>query len=631
MNRYCKTFLLGMSGILILAHTLPVFADSMLVPRLGYSPLLPKRIYLELSEQPNIKGQKNEKTPETESEAEKESKKAFWKVWQSQIDAEALKRGEEAAAEVRKKALKDEKSMTKEERRKLAESERVARNKAITDYKLEAFKNTPIGGVFYLYDLKQQRLQFKEPSKIQSVQGDTPVTPFYVEFRETPAEGVFDLAVVGSGHKSDAPIYVSDAVYWDALQPVLQDMNKAHCPPDNGTFRILQQCYNLNVVNPLAEVTPEGPKPQLVTGGWYTQNDNQNLIKSTVDIANLSQMLLQTYLINPKSFKYLGLVGEHYTQSKYPDILDEANWGLQYLLTSQQPDGSFPQGVRRQSEGGVTRYTLVPAPSTEATARAVMTLATASLAFQKEDLSMSVRFLRAAEKGWSYLVAHAAQTEPEWMYLATTPMSQASSDMLYAKAYDTVKSHVSSLSAFDSLLLGSMTKGTGLSPAESTTGDVWALLSQARQGESGAIQSLAAWVNNLYGYDKISFVREGKYEVASALTDPLGWMAGKTGIAATKMGQKFADSNIMRLDAKISTDSLKALEETETKARQRMRKGYQKLTFNSLLERTQLAYALTLLNQQVAPIRDKQQEEQRDLRDRFDEPDIKKGHWPKPL
>src|SRR5262249_42133810 len=158
--------------------------------------------------------------------------------------------------------------------------------------------------------------------------------------------------------------------------------------------------------------------------GWFTQTDNdQSMVKSTAEVANLSQLLLRVYEINPKSYEFMTLNGESYARSPLPDLLDEVNWGLQYLLTIQQSNGSFPAGIRKLTQTGKGDFVMLPA-TPESTARGVMALSSAVKDFKSQDLSLSVKMVRAAEKGWRNLVSQKQEVSPELLLLASAGMMQ---------------------------------------------------------------------------------------------------------------------------------------------------------------------------------------------------------------
>jgi endoglucanase len=96
-----------------------------------------------------------------------------------------------------------------------------------------------------------------------------------------------------------------------------------------------------------------------------------------------------------------------------PDLLDEARWGLEWLLSVQDASGGFRNSTCEEHYG---RYgTNAPdrvAPykdgetGTLATARAVGNLAYASTLYRLYDPVLAGRCLEAAQRGYAYLKAH---------------------------------------------------------------------------------------------------------------------------------------------------------------------------------------------------------------------------------
>jgi len=95
-----------------------------------------------------------------------------------------------------------------------------------------------------------------------------------------------------------------------------------------------------------------------------------------------------------------------------PDLLDEARWGLEWMLSVQEPSGGFrnatcqehygPYGTNRPEEA--PRYRSGEA-GTLATARAVGTLAYAAAVFGPHDAAFAERCLAAARRGYRFLEA----------------------------------------------------------------------------------------------------------------------------------------------------------------------------------------------------------------------------------
>jgi endoglucanase len=100
-----------------------------------------------------------------------------------------------------------------------------------------------------------------------------------------------------------------------------------------------------------------------------------------------------------------------------PDLLDEARWGLEWMLSVQEPSGGFrnvtcqerygPYGTNAPERAARYRSGEV---GTIATGRAVGTLARASVSFRRHDPAFAQRCLEAAARGFGYLAAHPAES-----------------------------------------------------------------------------------------------------------------------------------------------------------------------------------------------------------------------------
>ena len=96
-----------------------------------------------------------------------------------------------------------------------------------------------------------------------------------------------------------------------------------------------------------------------------------------------------------------------------PDLLDEARWGLEWLLSVQSESGGFANSSCQEHYGpyGTNSPQSVPPyrageVGTLATARAVGNLAYASTLWRRFDPSFADRFLASARRGYRYLEEH---------------------------------------------------------------------------------------------------------------------------------------------------------------------------------------------------------------------------------
>jgi endoglucanase len=93
-----------------------------------------------------------------------------------------------------------------------------------------------------------------------------------------------------------------------------------------------------------------------------------------------------------------------------PDLLDEARWGLEWLLSVQAPSGGFHNATCQEHYGAYgTNWPERMAPyrlgevGTIATGRAVGTLAFASALYRPHDTAFTERLLKAASAGYRFL------------------------------------------------------------------------------------------------------------------------------------------------------------------------------------------------------------------------------------
>ncbi len=158
--------------------------------------------------------------------------------------------------------------------------------------------------------------------------------------------------------------------------------------------------------------------------GWHDAGNYDMYVPSTAPSA---QALLLAYEWAPTRFDDRQLTIPE-SGNGVPDILDEARWGLRWILSMQEPGGAF-----RHREAVMESSPEVPAdrdrtarwvagPSTAATAKAVAVLAMASRVFADHDAEFAERCATAARRGWAWMQAHPTRvitdgkgaTQPLW-------------------------------------------------------------------------------------------------------------------------------------------------------------------------------------------------------------------------
>jgi endoglucanase len=147
--------------------------------------------------------------------------------------------------------------------------------------------------------------------------------------------------------------------------------------------------------------------PAGVRGGWHDAGD-YSIYSASLNSALF--WLLQTYadfapLDDNRNLPESG--------NGVPDLLDEARWGLEWLLSNQESSGGFRNTSCQEHYGPYGKNppaSVAPYRAGEvgtlATARAVGNLATAAALWRTIDRAFSDRALEAAWRGQRYLDAH---------------------------------------------------------------------------------------------------------------------------------------------------------------------------------------------------------------------------------
>jgi hypothetical protein len=151
-------------------------------------------------------------------------------------------------------------------------------------------------------------------------------------------------------------------------------------------------------------------------GGWFDAAD-QN--KYTIWAASNAMELLRAYREKPGAFG-ASESGDAYglpeSGNGIPDILDEASWGLEWLLKMQQGDGSVLTMVGNWSDGATTNGADPPsadtapcvygAASTSATWSAAAAYAYGALVLQPWNASLASNLATAAANAWTWANAN---------------------------------------------------------------------------------------------------------------------------------------------------------------------------------------------------------------------------------
>ncbi len=135
--------------------------------------------------------------------------------------------------------------------------------------------------------------------------------------------------------------------------------------------------------------------------GWFDAGDSGKYVNTG---AGTVSHLLWAYAMFPQCFADNSLnIPE--SGNGIPDLLDEARWELEWILTMQdaKSGGFYP---RIQGDAGERTVMDKNGCTTDDTACAVGALAEAYLAYKEFDAEFAQECLAAAEKGWEFLAAH---------------------------------------------------------------------------------------------------------------------------------------------------------------------------------------------------------------------------------
>ncbi len=233
-----------------------------------------------------------------------------------------------------------------------------------------------------------------------------------VDFSKLTAPGRYTIEL--GEHKSDV-FTIGDDIYDEAVLAGLKSfyfqrtrtaLKKPHAVwKDQAYTRATASHVHADVGWDLEDY-PEKKRKWTMAGGWHDAGNFDMYVPSTAPTA---QALLMAYEWAPSSFGDAKLnIPE--SGNGIPDILDEAKWGLIWILSMQESGGAFRhrEAVMKWSPEGpadkdkTVRW--VAGVSTAATAKAVSVLALAARIYRPHDAPFAKRCEDAARKGWAFLV-----------------------------------------------------------------------------------------------------------------------------------------------------------------------------------------------------------------------------------
>ena len=242
---------------------------------------------------------------------------------------------------------------------------------------------------------------------------------FEILFSEVNTAGNYRLTVEGL---EDFAVRIGNNLYQGAIHSALRWL-RVHRSGTNETLDRLPAhfgdstayvYYRRSLTRTDAWTEDENGKYLDLRGGWYV---GANFTKSTPLIAFTSYYLLRAYNANPEIFE------RKYSQSNLVDILDEARFGLDYLMKVMPNDTDFiinvggfdaTRGVRLPHndimEGKRTAYSILSSSDMGLTAAA---LALGARTFRSIDAALAERYQNQAIRIFERATARGVR--PEWL------------------------------------------------------------------------------------------------------------------------------------------------------------------------------------------------------------------------
>ncbi len=246
----------------------------------------------------------------------------------------------------------------------------------------------------------------------------------YADFTELTECGTYQILVNGANGVCAAsyPFEISEDVYEGVSRSVLKALYYQRCgtaltePYAEGYAHGL--CHSADDTYILREsVTTDESGTKILSlansvtsdtyGGWHEAGDfskNVNTASSTIS------SLLFSYLLFPDAYGEDSNIPE--SGNGIPDVLDEARYGLEWLLTMQFDDGGisfncFPweHPALLMPETVDIHYYVWPAAA-DSTGHGTACLALASRVYDEYDPDFAKECLDAAIRGWEWLEAH---------------------------------------------------------------------------------------------------------------------------------------------------------------------------------------------------------------------------------
>ncbi len=237
-----------------------------------------------------------------------------------------------------------------------------------------------------------------------------------VDFSELQRPGRY--RVVNGEDRSDV-FEIGDGVYRTALraaqkmfyfQRARTRLEKPYSVWEGDEFSRKGVSHAHGEVGWLFEDFPDKKRRIELDAGWYDAGNYDMYVPSTAPSAH---GLLRTYEKFPKLFAD-GDNNIPESKNRIPDILDEAKWGIRWVLSMQAEDGGFRVREANESVGEpgnipadedrTTRW--VDRVGSASTGKGCALMAVAARVYRDFDPAFAARAAESAKKAWAWLNKH---------------------------------------------------------------------------------------------------------------------------------------------------------------------------------------------------------------------------------
>ncbi len=246
------------------------------------------------------------------------------------------------------------------------------------------------------------------PPKLDGLSGDT-VRQAVFSTLKTPGDYHIEAGTLHSDRFS-----IRKDIYADALRTTVRGYTgqRCGCVVDLGNGYQHALCHSAGAYDPTSGRSGSLPN----AGGWHDAGDyGRYIVNSGITCGTL----LWAWEMYPTALRRLNL-GFPKTHPGLPDFLEEVLWNLNWMLQLQDADGGvfhkqtsqhfcafiLPQDDRLVSE--VVGTGSSPYKSTCATGDFAAVMAIAARCYGEFDSAIASRFRIAAEKAWTWAIAHPA-------------------------------------------------------------------------------------------------------------------------------------------------------------------------------------------------------------------------------